>query len=260
MTINHRFFLREQDDHIIDKLNPIHEIPSFAEQPENEVALRERVLWNRLFPLVDALIVNDNPIAKLPNGEEYQPHCEEQHSISWSVYKAIEAFQINTFDVALSIRHRFNGELKREKIGWQDFTSLSLFADDVERLLRDLYGDLDNEAIDKARSAVIVIVEEFTKFVRRDIWQEHQNAVNVDYINGIGVPDGCGIGGSDFRRGIRSADHLKGRARAVRANPAAFSKYTVMFVDELFANMRSLALPAEEAASELDPTTEEIPF
>jgi hypothetical protein len=87
-----------------------------------------------------------------------------------------------------------------------------------------------------------------------DIWQEHQNAVNVDYINGIGVPDGCGIGGSDFRRGIRSADHLKGRARAVRVNPAAFSKYTVMFVDELFVNMRSLALPAEEAASELDPT------
>jgi hypothetical protein len=259
MTINHRFFLREQD-HIIDKLNPIHEIPSFVEKPENEAVLRERVLWNRLFPLVDALIVNNNPMVKPPNGEEYQPYCEEAHSISWSVYKAIEASHINTVDVALSIQHRFNGELKREKVGWQDVTSLSLFADDVERLLRDLYGEPHNEAIDRARSAVFVIVEEFTKFVRNDVWQEHQDAVNVDYINGIGVPDGYGLGGTDFRRGIRSAQNLKLRAHAVRANSTAFSKYTVMFVDELFAKMRSLDPAMKETTFELDSSAEEIPF
>ena len=162
--------------------------------------------------------------------------------------------------MALSIQHRFNGELKREKVGWQDFTSLSLFADDVERLLRDLYGEPDNEAIDQLRSAVFAIVEEFTRFVRKDVWQEHQDAVNVDYSCGIGVPDGCGIGSSEFHRGVRSGHDLELRARAVRANPAAFSKYTVMFVDELFANMRSLTQPAEEAASALDPATEEVPF
>jgi hypothetical protein len=260
MTINHRFFLKREEHRIIDKLNPTYAVYGFQDDPDDEMYLRERVLWKRLDHLVGALMVNNNPIARLPTGEEFQPHCEENHSISWSVYKAIKASHLNTLDVASSIQHRFNGELKREKIGWQDFTSLSLFADDVERLLRDLYGELDSEAIDRARSAVFVIVEEFTRFVRKDVWQEHQDAVNVDYSCGIGVPDGCGIGSSEFHRGVRSGHDLELRARAVRANPAAFSKYTVMFVDELFANMRSLTQPAEEAASALDPTTEEVPF
>jgi hypothetical protein len=257
MQTNHRFFFKD-NDHIVDELNPIHEAYGF--QDDDEMYLRERVLCSRLHDLVDSLILNNNPMARLLNGEEFQPHCKESRSISWSLYKAIKASHLNTFDVALSIQHRFNGELKREKIGWQDFTSLSLFADDVERLLRDLYGEPDNEAIDQLRSAVFAIVEEFTRFVRKDVWQEHQDAVNVDYSCGIGVPDGCGIGSSEFHRGVRSGHDLELRARAVRANPAAFSKYTVMFVDELFANMQSLDPTAEETTFELDPSTEEIPF
>jgi hypothetical protein len=259
MRTNHRFFLRKEEDRIVDELNPTLEAYGFRD--DDEMCLRERVLCSRLHALVDALIVNNNPMAKLPNGEEYQPHCEESHSICWSVYKAIKASHLNTLEFASSIQHRFNGELKREKIGWQDFTSLSLFTDDVERLLRDLCEELDDEAIDRLRSAALVIVEEFTKFVRKDLWQEHQDAVNVDYSCGIGVPDGYGIGGSDFRRGVCSGRDLELRARAVRDNPAAFSKYTVMFVDELLANMRSLAQNAKEAAFGLDHTTEEAsPF
>jgi hypothetical protein len=260
MTINHRFFLKREDHSIIDKLNPTYAVYGFQDDPDDEVYLREQVLWNRLDHLVDDLIVNNNPIAKLPTGEEYQPHCEKSHSISWSVYRAIEASYLNRLDVALSIPHRFNGQLKSEKIGWQDFTSLSLFADDVERLLRDLYGELNNEAIDRARSAVFVIVEEFTKYVRKDLWQEHQGAVKVDYGLGIGVPDGCGIGSSDYRRMLCSGHNLELRARAVRADPAAFSKYTVVFVDELFAKWRCLAETGEAAAPALDHSTEEVPF
>lgn len=205
--------------------------------------LREQVLWSRLDDLVGELIININPIEKLPNGEGYQPNCEEQHSIFWALYHAIKASHLNTLDVALSIQHRFGGELKRENVGWRDFTSLSLFADDVERVLRDLYGELDNEAIDRGRRAVFGIVEEFTKYLRKDLCQEHRNAETVDYMCGIGVPEGHGIHGSDHRRGLCAANELEIRARAVRANPAAFSKYTVGFVNKLFANWRSLAEP-----------------
>jgi hypothetical protein len=55
----------------------------------------------------------------------------------------------------------------------QDFTSLSQFVDDVER---DIYGEFDSQAIDRARNAVFVIVEEFTKYLRNDLWKEHQDA------------------------------------------------------------------------------------
>ena len=213
--------------------------------------LREQVLWSRLDDLVSDLIINTNPMERLPDGHEYQPNCEEAHSVFWALYRAIQASHLNTLDTALSIQHRFNGELKRERMGWQDFTSLSLFADDVERLVRDLYGEFDNEAINRVRLAVLWIVEEFTKFVRKDLWQEHQNAESVDYMCGIGVPEGCGISGSDHSRGHCAAHDLEIRACAVRANPAAFSKYTVEFINELFAKWRSLAATTEEFSTEM---------
>jgi hypothetical protein len=50
-------------------------------------------------------------------------HCADFRD-RLSLYHAIRASHLNTFDVALSIQHRLGGELKREKVGWQDFTSL----------------------------------------------------------------------------------------------------------------------------------------
>ena len=64
-------------------------------EPKDDGYLRERVLWRRLSVLVDALIININPMKKLPNGEEYQPHCEEEHSIWWASCKMIEASHPN---------------------------------------------------------------------------------------------------------------------------------------------------------------------
>ena len=247
MSANQRFFLRE-DRYIVDRLNPLVKHIEYywmEGEPKDDAYLRERVLWRRLSVLVDALIININPMKKLPNGEEYQPHCEEEHSICWTLCKMIEASHLNTLDVSLSIQHRFNGELTRMKMGWQDFTSFSLFVDDVERLLRDLYGEFNNEAINRARDAVRWIVEEFTKHLRKDIWQEHQDAVTFDYSRGIGVPEGYGISSSEHRRGLCAADDLELRARAVRANPEAYSRYTVEFVNELFSKWRSLSHPGE---------------
>jgi len=72
---------------------------------------------------------------------------------------------LNTLNPAESIRNRFDGKLKRQKDSLQEFTSLSLFRDDVERLLRDLYGDIESEALDHILLAVFCIVQEFTHYV-----------------------------------------------------------------------------------------------
>ena len=247
MITNQRFSLTE-DRHLIDRLNPRNNRKARCHEgdQEHELGLRERVLFARLQDLVESLIVNRNPVAMLPNGETYHV-SEERHSISWALYNAIRASHMNTLDVAWSLTHRFDGQLRREKIGMRDHTSLSLFVDDVECLLRDLYGDCDQQAIDRVRDAVSAIVKEFTKYVRKDLWDEHQSAGDIDYANVI-LPEECGdLSGSDFRRMIWAVRDLTERARSVRADPAMFSKYTVSFVNDLYENWRPLSRPGEEA-------------
>jgi hypothetical protein len=151
-------------------------------------------------------------------------------------------------DPALSVQHKFGGKLKREKIGMRDFTSLSLFVDDVECLLRDIYGESDNEAIDRVRNAVFVIVEQFTKYLRKDLWREHHDAQNIDYVCGIGLPEGYGLLGSDHWRARKSANDLALRARTVRVNPTSFSKYTVEFVKALDEDWPRLGAPPSACA------------
>jgi hypothetical protein len=164
-----RFSLEEKGQ-IADRLNPASNGSGhyFEGDPVDDMHLRECVLRRRLSHLIDGLIVNNNPMKKFSTGETYQPHCEESFSVWWAIFQAIKASHLNTLDVVLSLQHRFSGALKREKQGWQDYTSLSLSIDDVERLLRDLYGEADERAIDQLRYAVFVIVEEFTKYLRTE--------------------------------------------------------------------------------------------
>jgi len=151
-----------------------------------------------------------------------------------SVYYAISASRLNTLEPALSIQNRFEGTLRRQKASLQEVTSLSLFRDDVERLLRDLYGDREGDAMDKVLDAVLVIALEFAQFVRKDLYDEHHCAMDWDYNLGIGVPDGYGISGSDHRRGHEALNELRVRVREVRKNPSAFNKYTVEFATHHF--------------------------
>jgi hypothetical protein len=51
---------------------------------------------------------------------------------------------------------------------------------------------------------------------------------------GIGVPDGYGICGSDWRRGMTAKADLFHRVREVNANLSTFSEYTIEFA-KLFA-------------------------
>jgi hypothetical protein len=197
--------------------------------PEDDRHLRECVLRKRLLDFLDRLIINLQPMEKHLDGQEYQPFNEECSAIEWEVFHAIKASHLNSFDPALSIQHKFGGTLKREKKGMQDFTSLSLFRDDVECLLRDLYGDNESEALDSALYAVFSIVKAFTKYVRADLCKEHSDAMALDYMLGIGLPEGYGISGSIWRCGMRAKFDLRVRAYEVLACPSAFSEYTVEF-------------------------------
>jgi hypothetical protein len=70
--------------------------------------------------------------------------------------------------------------------------------------------------------------------VRADLWKEHQDAVDLDWMLGIGVPEGYGINGSEWRRGMAAKYSLFQRVREVKAKPSTFSEYTIEFAN-LFA-------------------------
>jgi len=248
MTITQRFSVNENDE-VIDSLAPRYTLKRFfMYKPKDEKHLREDVVFRRLSCLVSDLIVSTNPIVTGPNGKEYHPYCEESFSISRALYGAIDASHLNTLDVALSLQYRFGGELKREKVGWQDCTSLSLFVDDVERLLRDLYGDVDNGAIERVRGAALTIVEEASRYLRNDLWEEHKAAQQIDHICGIGLIDGGALSWRDHRRANEAVQRLECHALAVHAHPGAFSKYTVEFVKELYRSWYWLAQQAQHPA------------
>jgi hypothetical protein len=137
-------------------------------------------------------------------------------------------------DPSLSIQHKFDGTLRRQKKHTQDFTSLALFRDDVECLLRDLYGDFESDALDSVVLAVFRIVQQFAHYVRPELWKEHADAEDLDYMLGIGVPERCAINGSDWRRGMAAKFSLIHRVREVNAKLATFSEYTIEFA-KLFA-------------------------
>src|SRR5262245_43890810 len=143
----------------------------------------------------------------------------------------IRASHLNTLDPVLSIQHKFDGKLRRQKKGTQDFTSLALFCDDVEYLLHDLYGDVESDALDSIVWAVFHIVDQFTKYVRPDLCKEQSDAEDLDYIFGIGVPDGSTINGSDSARGMVAKRDLILRVYEVQQEPSAFSDYTIDFAN-----------------------------
>jgi len=232
MSINCRFALDEKR-YVIDLLNPANSGKGYCHEgaPEDDKYLRERVLMVRLGAMLRKLIINLRPMKKLPSGEEYEPENEESFAIWLTMLDTISASHLNTFDPVLSIQHKFDGKLRRQKKHTQDFTSLALFRDDVECLLRDLYGDVESDALDSVLRAVFRIVEQFAKFVRPDLSKEHRDAENLDYMLGIGVPDGYGINGSDWRRGMAAKFYLILRVYEVQQEPSAFSDYTIDFAN-----------------------------
>jgi hypothetical protein len=106
-----------------------------ADTPKDDHHLREVVLRVRLGRLVNRLIGSKG---------------EKSGELTWALWRIICASYLNTFAPALSVQKRFDGALKRKKDGLRDITSISLFVDDVECLLRDSYGNVEDEAINRA--------------------------------------------------------------------------------------------------------------
>jgi hypothetical protein len=230
MSISYRFGLDENRE-VTDALNSANSGMAYCHEgePEDEKHLRERVLYVRLGEIIKKLIINSRP----PSGEKYEPFNEKR--IQQAIIDTIRASHLNSRDPALSIRHKFDGKLKRQKKHTQDITSVALFRDDVESLLRDLYGDIESEALDTLVLAVFCIVKQFAEYVRPDLCKEHFEAEEFDFFLGVGVPDGYGVGGSDWRRAMVAKIYLFRRVREVNANPSAFSEYTLEFA-KLFAD------------------------
>jgi hypothetical protein len=160
MRVNCRFALDEKRN-VIDGVNVANSGKAYCHEgdPEDDKYLRERVLMIRLHEMIEKLIINLRPRQKLPSGEEYKPVNEESRSICLAVLNTIRASHLNTFDPTMSIQHKFDGKLRHQKKHSQDFTSLSLFRDEFECLLRDLYGDVESEALDSIVWAVFCIVK-----------------------------------------------------------------------------------------------------
>ena len=232
MSRNCRFALDEKR-YVIDAVNIVNSGKGYCHEgaPEDDRYLRERVLMVRLNEMLEKLIINLRPMKKLPSGEEYKPENEESFAIWWTMLDTINASHLNTFDPVLSIQHKFDGKLRCQKEHTQHFTSLALFRDDVECLLRDLYGDVESDALDSIVWAVFRIVERFTKYVRPDLWKEHEDAKDFDYMVGIGVPEGYGTGSSECRRGLAAQLYLILRVYEVQQEPSAFSDYTIDFAN-----------------------------
>src|SRR5262249_46004532 len=256
MSANCRFALDEKR-YVIDAVNVANSGKGYCHEgdPEDDRYLRERVLMIHLSEMIDKLIINLRPVQKLPSGKQYKPHNEESFAIWVAILDATRASHLNTFDPALSIQHKFNGKLRRQKKHTQDLTSLALFRDDVECLLRDLYGDLESEALDSLLLAIFRIVQQFAQYVRPDVWKEHDDAENLDYMLGIGVPDGCYINGSDWRRGMAAKADLINRVREVNANLSTVSQYTIEFA-KFFAERWDCSKEYVEPPSDFP----EVPF
>jgi hypothetical protein len=229
---NHRFVL-DSGEYIVDTSNSNPKVHYSAVYDTSEKSLREAVLIRRVNEFVDKLLVNNQRFEVDPSGERYQPSNPENASLTLMIFHAVTASHLNTRDVALSLKHKFDGTLHRPDLGWKDTTSISLFVKDVECLLRDLYGDFDDDVIGSIEEAIFVIVREFIRFTRNDLWLEHQSAVDIDLACGIGVPEGMGISGSDHRIANQGVVYLFNRAHEFRANPNSFSQYSARFLKSL---------------------------
>jgi hypothetical protein len=230
---NQRFAL-DSEEYVVDTTNSNPKVHRYAVYDASEKSLREAVLIRRVSEFVDKLLVNNRPFEVLPSGERYRPSNPENFSLISMIYHAVTASHLNTRDVALSLKYKFDGTLHRPDLGWQDTTSISLFIKDVECLLRNLYGDFDDDdVIGSIKDAILVIVEEFLRFTRNDLWLEHKSAVSIDFVCGIGVPEGMGISSGDHRIANEGVAYLFNRVREFGEKPDTFSQYSAQFLKSL---------------------------
>lgn len=204
---------------VIDKLNPENngKVHCGETEPEDDAHLRTLLLSPCLC----------KPLSRLFVRKRKNVFHEDKHSLEWMIIFTIKASHLNQLDPLLSMRHPFCGKLKRRKEGMRSFTSISLFLDDVERILRDLYGDINSNSLNDVLEAVRMIVKEFARYFRPDLKSEYDDAEAIDLRVGINRPEEYGgVSGSEAGYALMAAETLAIRAIQVKANPDAYCRYT----------------------------------
>jgi hypothetical protein len=227
---NKRFLLDNQGG-IFDKLHPesgtehVVYMNAFNNKPyDDDLHLRSGVLFRRLETLVPELCRG--------NGRK-----RDRKTLSYKtcglVPDIIQASQLNRRDVRVSLQRPFNGKLKYRKTEVRELTSISLFIDDVERLLRDLYGDTDGDDLSAVILAIRSVVVALSTYILPDLAAEYNTAFAVDIGAGRGLDPGDGVSSRMVRESIEPAEMLISRARKVLSSESEYGRYTVSFAKAL---------------------------
>jgi hypothetical protein len=231
---NTRFVLNDQG-RIFDILHPeqLAEVPWHVNpvtgKPYNdEVHLRNGVLVRRLDKLVPELTRG--------NGTKKQKSSFAHH-VGNLLPRIIQASQLNRRDARVSMQHPFKRKLKHRKTLLRELTSISLFIDDVERLLRDLYGDIDGDDLNEVVAALTSTVVALSEYVLPDLASEYHTASTIDLGSGRAVEPGYGVSKHEVSYGVEAAQRLILRAREVLSSfPHGFGRYTLNFAKALKEN------------------------
>jgi hypothetical protein len=216
-----RRFSIDENHNVVDKAYPRHgrNHKYYGDPNDSDLDIRLSILGRGIRRLVPKLIVGSK-------ASRIGTYFEDM------MVSAIKASQLNSLDPLLALQHPFNGKLRRKE-GMGDYTSISLFIRDVERLLRELYGDLGRAEFDIALYAISRIVVGFITFVRPELAAEYDDADSIDYAVGIGRPEGYGISSSQHGAACMAAKVLAVRTLQVVSNPTAHARYTLRFVKAL---------------------------
>jgi hypothetical protein len=228
-------FVLDENENVIDRLNPVRCYTYcyyYGDAHPNQFRLRESILRGRLDQLVSDLIPNRQPEVTDGPGQT-QPFNHEQSAVSNVLFAAIRASHLNALEPTKADQDMLKEPSRANASSLKDISSISLFRDDVGRLLRELYGVFDSEALDSVLLAVLQIAVSFTRYFREDLWQEHHHAEDWDYVWGAGPPDGCSISSRDYDTGLVGLENLRTRVRDVRKNPSGYCKYTVEFAKRI---------------------------
>jgi hypothetical protein len=148
-------------------------------------------------------------------------------------FSIIQASQLNRHDVRLSLKNNFRGKLRHRKTELQEFTSIALFMDDVERLLRDMYGDINSDALTDLVWAMTSMTRALSCHLLPDLEAEHEAACCADMGAGRALLPEERVTTRMVRDGIEAAEILIGRVRTVLSAQSEYGRYTVGFANAL---------------------------
>ena len=242
MIVSERFYVDK--GYIVDRLDPDGvKISAFPELASEQQDPRDFILADLLRRLATDLL--------RPTAAEISMHGKDQPPYDWEpLVTALREVMLATI-LPTTKPLVYAGalpaiEVKGEERGLQQFTSLSLFARDLELHLQRLYGPVASKEMAPISKAALAVTCEVLHHSRPELVQEHEDAGDWDlYGCRIDWPDYYPIRFDDSERGHKALGRLRGRVREVTENPSARSKYTIEFASH-FDYVDEVALQIED--------------